>query len=131
MSMIDSAIGTSNGFSQSLAGAQQEIIRSDDRDQLRLIVETLVRATKEVEEANQTLQKRLVDSREEINELQENLEVVRTESLTDPLTTLANRKFYEDSIKRFSRMRNRAKRRFRSFSPISITSRNSTIPTAI
>jgi diguanylate cyclase len=68
---------------------------------LRFIVETLVRATKEVEDANQTLQKRLVDSREEINELQENLEVVRTESLTDPLTTLANRKFYEDSIKRF------------------------------
>jgi diguanylate cyclase len=42
-----------------------------------------------------------VDSREEINVLQENLEVVRTESLTDPLTTLANRKFYEDSIKQF------------------------------
>jgi diguanylate cyclase len=101
MSMIETAIGTSNDFTQSLAGAQQEIIGSGDRDQLRFIVETLVRATKEVEDANQTLQKRLVDSREEINVLQENLEVVRTESLTDPLTTLANRKFYEDSIKRF------------------------------
>ena len=101
MSMIESAIGTSNDFSQSLVGAQQEIVGSSDRDQLRFIVETLVRATKEVEEANQTLQKRLVDSREEINVLQENLETVRTESLTDPLTTLANRKFFEDSIKQF------------------------------
>jgi diguanylate cyclase len=101
MSMIETAIGTSSDFTLSLAGAQQEIIGSGDRDQLRFIVETLVRATKEVEDANQTLQKRLVDSREEINVLQENLEVVRTESLTDPLTTLANRKFYEDSIKQF------------------------------
>jgi diguanylate cyclase len=100
MIMIDDAIGTSNDFSQSLVGAQQQMISTSDREQLRFIVETLVRATKEVEQANQTLQKRLVDSREEINVLQENLEVVRTESLTDPLTTLANRKYFEDSIKR-------------------------------
>lgn len=99
VSMIESAIGNSTGFSQSLAGAQREMIGSSDRDQLHFIVETLVRATKEVEEANQTLQKRLVDSREEINVLQENLETVRTESLTDPLTTLANRKYFEESIK--------------------------------
>jgi diguanylate cyclase len=101
MSMIENAIGNSTGFSESLAGAQQEIVSSTDRDQLRFIVETLVRATKEVEDANQTLQKRLVDSREEINVLQENLDAVRTESLTDPLTTLANRKYFEDSIKQF------------------------------
>lgn len=101
MAVIETAIDSSSGFSQSLSGAQQQIISSSDRDQLRLIVDTLVRATKEVEEANQTLQKRLVDSREEISVLQENLEVVRTESLTDPLTTLANRKFFEQSINRF------------------------------
>jgi diguanylate cyclase len=101
MSMIDAAIGQSTDFSQSLAGAQQQMISSSDRDQLRFIVETLVRATKEVEQANQSLQKRLVDSREEISVLQENLETVRNESLTDPLTTLANRKFFEESIKHF------------------------------
>ena len=36
---------------------------------------------------------RLNASKQEINQLQENLEAVRTESLTDPLTTLANRKY--------------------------------------
>jgi diguanylate cyclase len=101
MMSIDAAIDTSSGFSESLAGAQSEIITASDREQLRFIVETLVRATKEVEQANQTLQKRLVDSREEITVLQENLETVRTESLTDPLTTLANRKYFEEGIKRF------------------------------
>jgi diguanylate cyclase len=98
MSMIDVAIGSASDYSESLAGATQHIVPDADRDQLRLIVETLVRSTQEVEVTNQTLQKRLVDSRDEIRELQENLEVVRTESLTDPLTTLANRKYLEDAI---------------------------------
>ncbi len=98
MSMIDVAIGSASDYSESLAGAAKDIAPDADRDQLRLIVETLVRSTQEVEVTNATLQKRLVDSREEIRELQENLEVVRTESLTDPLTTLANRKYLEDAI---------------------------------
>jgi diguanylate cyclase len=98
MSMIDVAIGSASDYSESLAGATEQIVPDADREQLRLIVETLVRSTQEVEVTNQTLQKRLVDSREEIRELQENLEVVRTESLTDPLTTLANRKFLEVAI---------------------------------
>src|SRR5262249_31419316 len=59
-----------------------------------------VRSTKEVEIANQALQNRLVDTREEIRQLQENLEVVRTEALTDPLTSLANRKYFEGAIAR-------------------------------
>ncbi len=100
MSMIDEAIGSANHYTKSLSGAEKQMSNPIERGQLRLIVETLVRATKEVEEANHSLQKRLVDSRQEINTLQENLEVVRTESLTDPLTTLANRKFFEDAITR-------------------------------
>src|ERR1700730_14383433 len=98
MSMIDVAIGSASDYSEALRGATQPPGPDADRAQLRLIVETLVRSTQEVEITNQTLQKRLVDSRDEIRELQENLEVVRTESLTDPLTPLANRKYLEDAI---------------------------------
>ncbi len=98
MSMIDAAIGSSTEFSVSLADVKEKFNSNADREQLRMIVETLVRATKEVEEANSSLQKRLTDSRQEISTLQENLEVVRTESLTDPLTTLSNRKYFENSI---------------------------------
>ena len=59
---------------------------SKDREGLRAIVESLVQTAKEMEESNQKLEARLNASKQEINELQENLEVVRTESLTDPLT---------------------------------------------
>ena len=44
------------------------------------------------------LEERLSASKEEINQLQENLEVVRNESLTDPLTSLANRKYFDEAL---------------------------------
>ena len=100
MAMIDASIGTANDYSESLAGATKEIASDGDRDQVRMIVESLVSATREVETKNQLMQQRLKDSRKEIRELQENLEVVRTESLTDPLTTLSNRKFFDNMIER-------------------------------
>ena len=49
-----------------------------------------------MENNNQTLEARLNASKQEITQLQENLEAVRTESLTDPLTSLANRKYFDD-----------------------------------
>jgi diguanylate cyclase len=51
-----------------------------------------------MEEANQNLELRLSASKQEINQLQENLEVVRTESLTDPLTSLSNRKYFDQAL---------------------------------
>jgi diguanylate cyclase len=72
--------------------------QSKDREGLRAIVETLVHTAKEMEASNQALEERLHARRLEINELQENLETVRTESLTDPLTQLANRKFFDAAL---------------------------------
>lgn len=103
MAMIQASIGTADDYSKSLAGATAEIAGEGDREQVRMIVESLVSATREVETKNQVMQQRLQDSRQEIRELQENLEVVRTESLTDPLTTLSNRKFFDNSIERLVR----------------------------
>ena len=67
---------------------------------MRAIVESLVQTTKEMQQNNQALEARLSASKQEINQLQENLEVVRTESLTDPLTTLANRKLFDKALER-------------------------------
>lgn len=101
MSTIDLAIGSASEYGESLAGAaniSEEHLA--DRDQLRKIVTTLVTATKEVQKSNQVLQSSLVESRGEILDLQKNLEEVRVESLTDPLTTLSNRKYFQDAIMR-------------------------------
>jgi diguanylate cyclase len=67
---------------------------------LRAVIERLIAGAKEMETSNRKLEARLSASREEIEQLQQNLETVRTESLTDPLTTLANRKFFDAELDR-------------------------------
>jgi len=64
------------------------------------VIERLIAGAKEMETSNRKLEARLSASREEIEQLQQNLETVRTESLTDPLTTLANRKFFDAELDR-------------------------------
>jgi diguanylate cyclase len=98
MAMIDAAAGSASSYSESLADATQKLGQSKDRDSLRAIVEGLVQAAKDMEESNQQLEARLSASKQEINELQTNLEVVRSESLIDPLTQLYNRKYFDDTL---------------------------------
>jgi diguanylate cyclase len=95
MAMIDAAAGSASSYTESLADMTEKLGDSKDREGLRAIVESLVQTAKEMEVSNQKLEERLSASKQEINELQENLETVRTESLTDPLTQLANRKFFD------------------------------------
>jgi diguanylate cyclase len=100
MAMVDAAVGTASNYSESLAGVTQKLGSAGgaDREGLRAIVESLVQTAKEMADVNNKLEARLTASKQEIHELQENLEVVRTESLTDPLTSLANRKFFDQAL---------------------------------
>ncbi len=99
MAMIDAAAGSASSYTESLADMSEKIVQSQDREGLRAIVESLVETTKEMEASNQKLEARLSASKREIRELQQNLEAVRTESLTDPLTQLSNRKAFDAVIK--------------------------------
>jgi diguanylate cyclase len=98
MAMIGAAAGTASNYSENLASVTQKLGIAADDASVRAIVESLVHATKEMEQNNAALEARLSASKQEINQLQENLEAVRTESLTDPLTTLANRKSFDDAL---------------------------------
>jgi diguanylate cyclase len=100
MAMIDAAVGSAVSYTESLAGATEQLDRSKDREGLRTIVESLVQTTKNIEASNRQLEERLTASKREINELQEDLEAVRTESLTDPLTLLANRKYFDATLEK-------------------------------
>lgn len=55
----------------------------------------MVAATRDVAVSNKALETRLKDSRDEIEALRGMLEEVRVESLTAPLTGIANRKHFE------------------------------------
>ena len=98
MAMIGAAAGTASHYTENLANVSQKLGADADDPAVRAIVESLVTATAEMQQNNQALEARLSASKQEIDELQENLETVRTESLTDPLTTLANRKSFDDAL---------------------------------
>ena len=100
MAMIGAAAGTASHYTENLANVSQLLNNAKDNAGLRTIVESLVQTTKEVEQNNKALEARLSASKAEISELQENLEAVRNESLTDPLTSLANRKSFDDALAR-------------------------------
>ena len=100
MAMIDAVAGTASSYTESLAGATQQLALSKDREGLRVIVENLVATTKAMERSNLQLEERLNASKKEINDLQVSLEAVRTESLTDPLTQLANRKYFDGTLEK-------------------------------
>ncbi|MBN8941364.1 MAG: GGDEF domain-containing protein [Rhizobiales bacterium] len=98
MRMIDSAAGQATAYGHDLAGATAKLAADASTDGVRTIIETLVRSTREIEANNKALEQRLKASHSEIKQLQDNLDAVRTESLTDPLTSLGNRKFYDQAI---------------------------------
>jgi diguanylate cyclase len=99
LDMIDAAAGSATSYSESLADASEKL-QADNTDTsvLRSVIERLIEGAKEMEINNKKLEARLSASKQEIEQLQFNLELVRNESLTDPLTTLANRKFFDAEL---------------------------------
>jgi diguanylate cyclase len=98
---LDSARGDAAAYGQTLRGATNDLTRpTTDRDTIRGIVEGLITETRRMEERNSDLEKRLIDSKRQIDDLQISLEAIRNESLTDPLTNLANRKCFDQSLTR-------------------------------
>src|SRR4029453_7017375 len=57
-----------------------------------------VKTPREMRETKKALEDRLSLSKTEISNLQHSLEAIRAESLTDPLTGLGNRKYFDRSI---------------------------------
>jgi diguanylate cyclase len=98
MSLITDALGMSASYDDSLSGATQRLSAAQNRDQVKVVIEQLVASTKEMRDTNKALEDRLSLSRQEISNLQQNLEAIRVETLTDPLTTLGNRKYFDRAI---------------------------------
>jgi diguanylate cyclase len=98
LAMIQETAGVASRHSQNLADANHKIGLANDRDAIRAVVQDLLQTTREMRDSNLALEERLQTSKQEIAQLQMHLEAVRTESLTDQLTTLANRKCFDSTF---------------------------------
>jgi diguanylate cyclase len=98
MRLINDAVGMSVSFEENLSGATKKLEAARKPDEIKAIAESLVKSTREMRDINKALQDRLTLSKTEISNLQQSLEAIRAESLTDPLTGLGNRKYFDRSI---------------------------------
>jgi diguanylate cyclase len=98
MNLITQALGMSASYDSSLSGATEKLAAAQNRDQVAAVIESLVTSTREMRDTNKALEDRLTLSKSEISNLQQSLEAIRAESLTDPLTGLGNRKYFDRSV---------------------------------
>jgi diguanylate cyclase len=98
MRLIGDALGMSAGYNATLTCASEKLSVAADREQVMKVVDTLVKTTHEMRDTTRALEERLTLSKTEISNLQQSLEAIRQESLTDPLTGLGNRKYFDRSI---------------------------------
>jgi diguanylate cyclase len=71
--------------------------------ELRVVVAGMLQHTQQMAQQNRTLEDRLNNSTETIRELRENLEDVRREALTDGLTGVANRKYFDTMLREMAK----------------------------
>jgi diguanylate cyclase len=98
MELIGDALAMSVTYTESLSGANEKLRVADDREQVKKVVDSLVKTTDDMRDTTKALKQRLAQSKTEISNLQQSLEAIRAESLTDPLTGLGNRKYFDRSL---------------------------------
>ncbi|HEX4183184.1 MAG TPA: diguanylate cyclase, partial [Caulobacteraceae bacterium] len=97
---IQSAQRSSEAYGVSLAGAGRELELQTEANAVKKVIETLATATRRVQKENKSLEKRLAESTAEVDRLRDHLEQVRRDATTDALTSLANRKAFDDELDR-------------------------------
>jgi diguanylate cyclase len=97
--LIDSAVRSANRYDKSLTDINDKLATAKDSE-LRGLAASLMQTASAMKRDNRALEVRLKLSKHEIAQLQQSLETVRNESLTDPLTTLANRKHFDEALAR-------------------------------
>src|SRR6202034_3856766 len=95
---VGAAGDSASTYSDSLADATEKLSGAKDSEALGVIIERLAGGAKDMQANNEKLEARLSASKQEIEQLQQSLQAVRTESMTDPLTTLSNRKFFDQAL---------------------------------
>lgn len=95
---IDAAMTSANTYSGSLEDASGQLAGSLDETDLKALALSLLQQTKKMQRTNQALEQRLAVSKSNINNLQQDLEQVRQESILDPLTRVYNRKGFDQGL---------------------------------
>jgi diguanylate cyclase len=95
---VASAAGDVDAYGRTLDDFSTAIGEGEPKD-IHGLVADLVVATQRVAERNRTLEDRLSKASGEVDQLKQNLENVQREALTDALTGIPNRKYFEARLR--------------------------------
>lgn len=98
VNMLQTTAKTTGDFGKSLNEMTEGLSDASSPAQLKSIVEGLVTATADMANNSRDLEAQLEQSQSQIAELSDNLEAVRTESMTDQLTGIPNRKHFDQTL---------------------------------
>ena len=98
MGMIETAMLSSQSYNHDLGTGLDDIERTTSQHTLKPIVEALIVATKDMESVAHVLEMRLEESKSKTADLQKDVDTLRLETLTDPLTLVGNRQRFDDSL---------------------------------
>ncbi len=96
--MVGQAGSDTSRFGDALAGITGNLTSTSSNEQVRGAAADLLTETKAMQEQNARFRQQLLESNREIDTLRENLDVARTEAMTDSLTGLMNRRFIDDAL---------------------------------
>lgn len=96
--MLSAAERNTVEYEKTLSGATDVLEHGGNDTSLKDMVDTLLAATAKMQQHTQKLEQKLNKTTAEVNTLRDNLEVVRTEAMTDALTGIANRKRFDECM---------------------------------
>jgi len=96
--MIVAAAVSSEKYDRHLGDSLISFKQTESYEALKPVVEALVVATREMERETRALEIQLEESRARATRLQHEVNTLRAEILTDPLTLVGNRQYFDDSL---------------------------------
>src|SRR5579883_2056348 len=99
MDRLEAANRDTASYKAALSAATGQLGAERSQADLRKLVESLVAATRAMEQRAKALEGELQASSQQVHELRGKLDLVRKESMTDPLTQIANRKAFDEAVK--------------------------------
>jgi diguanylate cyclase len=96
---LESSARDTADYKHALSAATGELVAERSPADVRKLVDGLVAATRAMEHRAKSLEGELQASSQQVTELRTKLADVRKESMTDPLTNIANRKAFDEAMR--------------------------------
>jgi diguanylate cyclase len=98
VSIISAAVSSVERYDERLHEGTTAASNASNEADLRRVIEDLISATKTMERENSSLKEQLEASKTRSERLRHEIEAVRLESLTDALTQVGNRQYFDDTL---------------------------------